>query len=1464
MTEETVNVAETSPFQYDWKYLDDTAISNWKQTVDTLTSQVVNKDVSPTEVFYEIVLCLNDFNTRISINNLITLANTIISTIPNVKERQELSIQFLIVFQASNPKPHLNAFIQSVRIDNQFKRQYLDYSILKTGLFPDYNKCYFNDARVNDYGVVTYSSLHESSEGYSKLAVELLDIFHQEDSLCKIGYYTRVIERLIGHFRLDLSRSALLMLSIFALNVDKNESLILEIIKKSIWVSKESSTLQSVVVSFLLDTDYKERVPVELKLIVLLIKEGLLEFHSIFNSLKPLEFESDANFVVVPRENQELEQLNTQHQQETKENAFKATASALALAAPLVLSDDEDEEMKDANKPMKAQDSTPIQKTIPVKEKTPYIAKIQFLKYILHYKMYNEAMFILVQYPFLPLIDEQICDSVNKLADEIVTPYYRQIGIKGIGETTEVTDFMLVSSFEDLVNFSNQFLCFTGTRIAQSALLFTKIIRILRHELQKGTDKQDVLQYFRKFVFPALAFANNMAVVNEAFSILSDFYPLQVRYNLYGEYQNVTVKTNDEIKQKHDIAEKKTKDILKRLSTENGGVQMRQLTRIAYCNPLAVTATFVNHIESYSSLSDLIVEASQFFGPFVWDALTFQLCNKLSSNRQAMQEDGLNYMQWIQNLSSFIGKLAKNRLHQFQLDPIITLIVKSLNNGQIDYIILVNELIASMSGVQQINNLTAKQVFLLNSESSLQKLVYMVIEDHRGDSRASSRKLLNCLTDLDVLGELFILLANLPDKIVDKSHAPLKILNRRCDELNSLIHTFTTLIDENLPTNVFVTKMVSLDMLIKQFRVRPVWAFQIWRRHLSRQLKANPGLIDELEADLCAVLSIDWDTMSASFYADFWQLSLYEICYEKISYSNELAEIKTKISTLNKKLVMSRKDKDFPKKELKRLERELSQLHSISAGVKNDGLTHEKNYQYKMEVLKSRKDQWFNDVTDEETISKSTSQILEHCLLPRLVHSPFDAVYSAEFLFLAHSLNAAGFSLVYLLNELFTASFMLPTFFTSTASETENFGIFYSQVLKQLNVWRSSEEVYNKTALGKEGDEEPSLTGLKPPGGDVLSHEEFRKTLFNWHKALQKQIIAALDSEQYTTRNNAIIFLKNLLGEFPVVEDHSELLTRKLSSIYATDTREDIKLASNALFVLTSSKKSGCMPIWEFYEMDPEEKEVLVKKREEKVAAERARLAELERIEREKREAERKEREKSNPTAKPYGLVGLQKREKKETKEPVKSDANEELEQKEAAKDPVLDTEDEDKMEGIDSEKSKPSTAEEPAKETSPEIKPEVGTNVDNEKNTEIRVEGESKETKQTSTEPETKSEAKEELVQDKSRTASKSPAPTGSSALLARLEEEKRLLLQRQVSNPTSSGSSPSSPLPPPPLPPPSNPPHRNFKNSRDYKQKDFSSHRKSASSRHNGADYNSDRPADRKRRYDGYSGPRNKRPHY
>ncbi|VEU21656.1 DEKNAAC102238 [Brettanomyces naardenensis] len=1331
-TESTASVADTSDApDREWKYLGAETLKEWKNTEEELVNKVKADRSILDELFYEIVLSLQDDPERISEQDLLSLTNSILGCFPNIRDREDISVEFLLIFQAINPGTSLIHFIESVNIDLELKNQYLDPNILKQSLFLDYNRMYYLDARLSNYGLDAYSSLGESSEGYSKFIAEVASFLRRSSGstsgIDQLGSIINVMERVIGHFKLDTNRCFLLLLSILGPYVELKPELVNCFIDGTPWwkPNEANTSIESTLVTYL--TNSPIITSGEMRIIVLLVKKGILQFDSIFNSLDPVDFETaDANYSITAKDSTEMDQLQTQFNTELQEEAFRSTASALALAAPLI-KDDSDEEGDVRNRgevtKVEAHKVQVKPKTASVKSKLKTMQKIQFISYILKFRMYDSSIFALAQYPFLPAIEDRIADLINEFMRFLIEPYYREL-VRPVNITLQRKEVaQAVPSIIDtssLFKVCNEFLMFNGVKIARDPVLISKLVRIMAESLAGGEDKEIWLQFFRKFIFPSSNFVNNMATVNEIFAVLKRYYPLQVRYNLYGEYQTVLVKNALELKLNYGVTEKKTKDLMKRLSIENLSTSLRRYTKIVCSNPLASTNAFVSHIESYNSLTDLVVESSRMLNEYSWEALSFQILNKFTDNRLAVQEDGLNYTLWFQNLCEFVGRLAKKYPERFQLEPILELIVKSLNGGSTQFVLLFSEIVASMSGIKQINNLNPKQIFMLNSEQSIKQIVYSVIQDERMDCRRTGKKLISLLVPTGYLCELFVLLCKLPSKIIQQSKKiPLKILNQKCDELYSLIHTFSTAVEENISSSIFTQHMLPVEELIKDYQIEPAWAFQIWRRHWSRaikkQLTENTDLtvLDGLRKNLPGLIpEVNWDLLTTTFYSTFWQLSLYEIDFGRISYLMELADVKTRIAVDRRKL-NDRRDLNY--KEEKRLGEEIRLLSGIVSVIRKDETKHRENFKLVSQRLENEKATWFADVdlSDTTKTNECVKHILEYCVLPRSLHSSFDAAFVAEFIFAIHKMNTPGFSLLVLLDDLFNGGLLGTTLFTSTQTETENLAIFFEQALAKLNEWRAEKSVYEKEALGlkehtikndgtdaMDVDESPELCGMLIPGDlGVVNHEEFRKRLYGWHSQLLEQVVKSLDSEYYTTRNNAVIFAKGLLSSFPVVEDQGDILKERVSSIAASDPREDIKLACNALYGLVASKKSKMIPVWEFYTLEEAEKQNLMKKRNEKLEAVRKKE---EAEEKERKEKERKEEEirrakesaevkvraaertkaamKSETNIRPYGLVGLDSV-KKVT--PEKTEVEKEKAEKEKAEKEKETKEEESKVEKI-------------------------------------------------------------------------------------------------------------------------------------------------------------------------------------
>ncbi|GMF06031.1 unnamed protein product [[Candida] boidinii] len=163
-------------------------------------------------------------------------------------------------------------------------------------------------------------------------------MFIDNDAFFKIDYFIQIFDRLISHFQLDTNRCFLLLINICSKFFNQQQKLCTLILKKTIWWKNKDSnnSINLLIARFLKDHNYNSTssnslsIP-ELNIITLLVKENLIDFNTVYNSLNPFNDE-------------EMDKLYDEYKENLKSKVFKETASALALAAPLVMDDDEDDE----------------------------------------------------------------------------------------------------------------------------------------------------------------------------------------------------------------------------------------------------------------------------------------------------------------------------------------------------------------------------------------------------------------------------------------------------------------------------------------------------------------------------------------------------------------------------------------------------------------------------------------------------------------------------------------------------------------------------------------------------------------------------------------------------------------------------------------------------------------------------------------------------------------------------------------------------------------------------------------------------------------------------------------------------------------------------------------------------------------------------------------------------------------
>lgn len=1126
--------------------------------------------------------------------------------------------------------------------------------LINIGLLPadSYNRQLNTKKRDFFYTQKKFNLLHEEFEGYSLVINEMETILLSKNNASKVDFALDVVNKLMGHYLLDPNRVLDLLLDIFSNYLVGNHNFIIEFFRRSLWWPNKvancfngfgefnsggcTAASNSIVLQMkkFPGTEFPETFT---SFVTILVKVGFISFGSIYSHIPPGE--------------EAMSLLKDKYEKDIEGEVFRASANALALAAPL-----KDDEAEGEN--LTIEDNSATSKNSE-EQTTEYLAKhnikLQMLRCFLSNGLYWPSIYILSEYPFLAHVDKEVGELMNRLLAALIKPMYHEIcplvpsevealtqkhlvstvnqGQLSVEEPTPIMQYCFKATIkshfakqyvyfydewiqglptcatrDQLLEVSGQFLKFFGPILTQDHGNFIQLCEIIAHNLKKEPtedNKEIWFTYFRNYIFPYMGWIqHNTVAIDKAYSILEQ-YPAEDRFNLYGELSQVLAKNNSYVKIAFGKAEKATKDALKRLSKENVAQMMRQLARISVSNPLPCFLTIIQQIESYDNLNSLVVETASHFSRYGWDNMTLALLMRLSATgRSNILGNGLNDRRWIQSLASFIGALCAKYPTKVDLKTLISYIIKSLHVNDNSQILVLKEIISCMGGFQAITNLTQLQVDMISCGSDLAKIVFKTIGDLRFESTRSGTQLAQTLLENNQGSELIILLSRLEQQILsDENMSHLKVIAVRKDEISAVLHLMCSLLSvfsESSPS------LVSLEELANKYNVSIPWAFEVWRKFLPLKKQTD---------------SISFSSpVNCSLFYLFWKLELYDINYSVELYDSELTKLKSNLFQQNEELnfLVSSKAESLAltpiKSNIARLEDTIAQIPELKK-------IHERHCVQVLECLEESNSEWF---AGNENSRCDISSFLQECILPRAIHSCFDAMFSAKFLFKLHLMKTQKFFILKLLQELFLSKILFSTLFTSTPTEAENLGIFLAVILQELGRWRN-EEIFSTTEFCSSTPEEK------------ISFSEFKQILFGFHKIVLEDISRALYVTSYMSRINAITFLKNLLNIYPIVEDHCEEITLLIEDVSKYDTRDDLKLSSAALIGHVKSRENRWVHMWDFYDMDDESK-IQQKEKRETIA-----------------------KNKKDALAKKQELKALELKEKEAQKQKEKSEANERM-----------------------------------------------------------------------------------------------------------------------------------------------------------------------------------------------------------
>ncbi|KAF2457162.1 transcription factor/nuclear export subunit protein 2-domain-containing protein [Lineolata rhizophorae] len=323
------------------------------------------------------------------------------------------------------------------------------------------------------------------------------------------------------------------------------------------------------------------------------------------------------------------------------------------------------------------------------------------------------------------------------------------------------------------------------------------------------------------------------------------------------------------------------------------------------------------------------------------------------------------------------------------------------------------------------------------------------------------------------------------------------------------------------------------------------------------------GVLKSLMDSLQPVLSPDFEeSMSLSFYATFWQLTLSDLLVPTSSYEEEIKRQREKITRVN-----SERSDVTPAAARKR-EAQKKALNDLQDKLRAEMKSQIASYSKIRARLGKEKEKWFSHFPPAKK-NMVNAAILQECFIPRILLSPIDALYTFKMLFYLHSSGTPGFYTMHLIEYLMREKQLTALIYHCSAREVENFGRFLNELLKELRRWHSEAAVYEKMAFGSKKDLPGFVRKFHPDKtpAEFLTYEDFRRLLFKWHRELNQALKACLTNTEYMHIRNGIIVLKAIHSQFPVVNFMGRDQLNCVDYLKDNEKRKDLKLAAYSLYV---------------------------------------------------------------------------------------------------------------------------------------------------------------------------------------------------------------------------------------------------------------------------------------------------------
>ncbi|KAL5032135.1 hypothetical protein BDV3_000726 [Batrachochytrium dendrobatidis] len=383
-------------------------------------------------------------------------------------------------------------------------------------------------------------------------------------------------------------------------------------------------------------------------------------------------------------------------------------------------------------------------------------------------------------------------------------------------------------------------LVYVGPNLHLNHTLLSKIIRIGRAHIEHSKMSDVVmngwLSVVSNHIFPALSQTHsNPGLAQDVWSLVK-LWPYTTRYALYGEWKHVTYKKIPELAVAQAGCQKDCRYIMARLSKETMKQYGRHIAKVAHSNPVIAFSYILKQLESYDNMIPVVVDASRYLTDLEFDVMSFCLIEALSDRRkQRVEENGTYISPWLKALSSFTGMLL--RRHEVDMTGMLQYIANQLASDNVYDLIVLQDIIISMSGIKPLDDATEHQLDALAGGETVRREA-LILESLRLTRKPTSR-LVDTLVQSQLAMPIGMLIARQRKEIIFRTNTDeLKILGWLNDYCQCKFLLYFDFLSCNLSIDVYSKDLATLDEMVGEFGLDMEVAFHILRPVLSHVLRS--------------------------------------------------------------------------------------------------------------------------------------------------------------------------------------------------------------------------------------------------------------------------------------------------------------------------------------------------------------------------------------------------------------------------------------------------------------------------------------------------------------------------------------------------------------------------------------------------------------------------------------------------